>query len=91
VKVNRSRIEKDSRDYDEPTDEDMLPLETYIEDTIIEKTQFEGMHPTEVMSPVQMSTARTKKLKTDREDPATKIRNRSKTWTRNACNKSTQP
>jgi len=42
------------------------------------------MRPTEDMSPVQMSTVRTKKLKTDSEDPASEIRNRSKTRTKNA-------
>jgi len=91
VKANRTGIEKVCHDYNEPTGVDKLPLGTQNEESVIEKTQLEEMHPIEDMFSVQMNTVRTKKLKTDREDPASKIRNRSNPRTRNAYNKSTQP
>ena len=50
----------------------------------------EGMHTTDDMPAMQMNTIRTKKLKTNRDETATNIRNRSKTRTRNMNNKGTQ-
>jgi len=84
VKVNRTGMEKDSYDYNRPTGEDKFTLWTQNEKSGIEKTQLEEMRPTEDISPVQMSTVRTKKLKTDIEDPASEIRKRNKTRTTNA-------
>jgi len=90
VKVTRPWIGKTSYDYDVNTVAGETPSGTLNEELETEETQLEGMHTTEAMPAMQMNTIRTKKLKTNREESATKIRNRSKTRTRNMNNKGTQ-
>ena len=91
VKVTRTGIGKTSHDYDVSTGDGETPSGTQNEELETEETHLEGMYTTEAMPAMQMNTVRAKKLKTDRDEPATKIRNRSKTRTMNVNNKGTQP
>jgi len=90
MKVTRTGIVNISHGYDVTKGDGKTLSGTQNEELETEETQLEGMYATEAMPAMQMCTVRTKKLKTDRDEAATKIRNRNKTRTRNVNSKGTQ-
>jgi len=93
--VLTSDRERDMQGHSQLVDEDAIILATNAEGQGPEKHRLEGIHSTDIRSDGKeqkeeihtsqssQNGARSKKLKTDQEDPITRIRNRSRSRTRN--------
>lgn len=84
AEVTGTDAERNSPDNNKPMDADKLIPGTQLGGPRTEMTPLEAMQQTDEMSQLPTNNVRTKKLKTDKEDPASKIRSKSKTRNKNA-------